>query len=295
MESGRFEAGRGASPRARCLGRARSGADGGHRRLVHPVGRPARLGRRVDDGVDHPLLADEVDEHLLDEDVAAALDEGLAGAGVVEADRQRPAVEPDHLGVLAELDPGDPTLGLHRLHDLGPQPADVGEGQTARPAAARCRRCRRLRRRRRARARAAVCPDPSERGRDRRSRRRRAPRCAGGSGGARRGAGWSAGAGCPSAASGWSGLAPPVAGPRPRAAGHSRRAASAGPARRRDRAPRGPGAPGLGGAVGRRGAAPPAAVRGQRGRGRAAGAGRRGAVDGRRRRRLRGRGRRRRR
>ena len=76
-------------------------------------GRPAAacgvcLGAGVDDRVDPPVGADHVDRGLAHDLVAAAADEGVAGAGVREAEGQRVAVDADDLGVLGEVHPGDP-------------------------------------------------------------------------------------------------------------------------------------------------------------------------------------------
>ena len=90
-----------------------------------------RLGARVDDRLDLPVGADHVDRRLPDDLGAAAAVERLAGTGVAEAERQGRAVDRDHLGVLGQVDPGQPAPALDRLDDVGPQPAYVDQGQAA--------------------------------------------------------------------------------------------------------------------------------------------------------------------
>src|SRR6478735_7195642 len=89
------------------------------------------LGARVDDRLDLPVGPDHVDRGLADHVVAATVHEGLAGAGVREAEGQDLAVDRDDLAVLGEVHPGHPAARLGRVHDVGPEPAYVDEGERA--------------------------------------------------------------------------------------------------------------------------------------------------------------------
>ena len=99
-----------------------------HRRTGHPRRRlRPRLRRGVDRDLDLPVGPDHVDRRLAQDLLAAAADERVAGTGRLEADGQAGRVHPDHLGVLAEQDPGEPPHLLDLLEQVGPDPAYVGQ------------------------------------------------------------------------------------------------------------------------------------------------------------------------
>src|SRR6185436_17550806 len=87
---------------------------------------------RVDDRHHAPVVADHVDGRLAQDLLAAPAGEGVAGARVDQGDGQRPVVDVDDLAVLAEQDPGEASLELDRLEQVGPQPAYVDQRQPAR-------------------------------------------------------------------------------------------------------------------------------------------------------------------
>ena len=91
-----------------------------------------RLGRRVHRGLDLPVGTDHVDRRLAQDLLAATTDERVARTGRLEAHGQAVRVDPDHLRVLAEQDPGEPTHLLDGLEQVGPDPAYVGQGEAAR-------------------------------------------------------------------------------------------------------------------------------------------------------------------
>ena len=126
----------GAGPAAARLdGRRRLGARRGRDRGW--VGR--RLGAGVDDRLDPPVGTDDVDHRLPEDPSLPPLTNDSRAPALLKPDRQRRAVDPDHLGVLAEQDPGEPALALDRLDDVGPEPAYVDQGESAAPAGARGR------------------------------------------------------------------------------------------------------------------------------------------------------------
>ena len=87
------------------------------------------LGAGVDDRLDPPVVADDVDRGLAHDLGAAAVVEGVAGAGVGEAERERRVVDGHDLGLLGEVDPGHPAALLGGLDDVGPEAAYVDQGQ----------------------------------------------------------------------------------------------------------------------------------------------------------------------
>ena len=89
----------------------------------------AGLGGRVDDRLDPPVVADHVDRGLAHDLLAAAAVKESRAPALTEARRQRLVVDRDHLGVLAEQDPGQPALSLTALEHVGPQPAYVDQGR----------------------------------------------------------------------------------------------------------------------------------------------------------------------
>src|SRR4051794_7965838 len=99
------------------------------------------LGGRGDDRLDAPVVPDHVDRGLTQDLLAAPAAEGVARPGVDEGDRQRLVVDGGDLGVLAEQDPRVAALELHRLEQVGPQPAHVDQAEPGRRTATdgRCR------------------------------------------------------------------------------------------------------------------------------------------------------------
>src|SRR5207342_609321 len=90
-----------------------------------------RLGGRpgVDDRLDPPVVADDVDRRLAHDLRAATAVEGVARTGVGEAERERRVVDGHDLRLLGEVDPGQPAALLGRLDDVGPEAAYVDQGQ----------------------------------------------------------------------------------------------------------------------------------------------------------------------
>ena len=125
-----------ARPRARVPGRRRRCGLGGGRLRAHrgglgDRGRALGLGAGVDDRVDLPVRADDVDRGLAQHVVAPAAHERVAGAGVGEAQGEGVAVDRDDLAVLGEVHPGEPAHALGRVDDVGPQAAYVDQGERA--------------------------------------------------------------------------------------------------------------------------------------------------------------------
>ena len=85
----------------------------------------AGVGRGVDDGFDPAVQADGVDHRLPEDLVAAGTGEALPRPRVHQSQRQCLIVDGDDLRVLAQHDPREPPLALHRLEHLRPQPPNI--------------------------------------------------------------------------------------------------------------------------------------------------------------------------
>ena len=113
-------------------GGARRGPSG--RRRWPPGGRPGpprphRAGRRSTRS--RQSIPTTSMAALAQDLVAPAVDEGVAGAGVGEADGQPDSVDVDDVGVLGEHHPGQPATVLGLLEDVGPQAAYVDQAEAA--------------------------------------------------------------------------------------------------------------------------------------------------------------------
>ena len=86
--------GAGSGRAARALGAAGAPAAVAGRRAAVTTSRTSDLGARVDDGLDPPVGADHVDRRLPHDLGAAAVVEGVAGAGVAEAEGERSCRRP---------------------------------------------------------------------------------------------------------------------------------------------------------------------------------------------------------
>ena len=85
----------------------------------------AGVGRGVDDGFDPAVQADGVDHRLPEDLVTAGTGEALPRPRVHQSQRQCLIVDGDDLRVLAQHDPREPPLALHRLEHLRPQPPNI--------------------------------------------------------------------------------------------------------------------------------------------------------------------------
>jgi hypothetical protein len=85
----------------------------------------ARIRGRINNRFDPAVDTDGVDHRLPKNLIAAGPRKALSRTGVHQTERQRLIVDRNHLSVLAQHDPREPTLRLHGIQHLRPQPPNI--------------------------------------------------------------------------------------------------------------------------------------------------------------------------